>query len=390
MAGEISREQLMSHEFIIGVFQRFKSPTSLLQRFYGVGLGSAGTKRVLGRDFGYDYFDPTRSLAQGRAPMLGPATTSRKPEGHGTGMCYRSHEKVPIPVEELNRTRGLGRSVGTIDPNGVMYFAAQAKYLADRFTNAREFALAHMFRGGVGVTVDGETMNLTTKGNGTFDMNSLIPTSHLDKLEMGSGADIMSGAWQTNTTDIPAELINLEAAFEREVGMAARHVWINGVTFQYLLDNTPLQNLAGTAVRTFESLTDRELPGIPAGRDTGYDVVFRGLPQYTFHVYNGVLHAGSGEDIGYPDTISSTNSIKIIPDDYALITPEPSSEWLGLCLGSEPVQEARHKGIQTRYGFHAWMTPEIDPPVMELKGLDNFMYYFPMPRAVAWAHVANN
>ncbi len=390
MAGEISYQQLMSHEFIIGVFKRYRQPVSLLQRFYGVGLGAAGTKRVLGSNFGYDYFEPTRSIARGRGRIMGPATVSRKRAGHASAMCYRSHEKIPIPVEELMMGRALGGRVGSIDVYGQRQFALQANFLAERFTNAREFALAHMFRGGLGITMDGENMDLGAKGAGTVDIDSQIPATHLTTLDFGTGSGILGGNWEQAGTDIKGELLALAAAYVRETGMQLKHIWINSTTYGYLLDNTGLQAVAGTANRVFQSLTDREISdNSNMGSDVGFDVVFHGIPQFTFHIYDGVLHSGSAEEIGYSAEITAANSGLIIPDNKALFTPDPSPSWLGLALGSEPVQERYNSPLKTVYGLHTWATPEKDPPVIDLKAVDNFMFYFPMPRAIGFGTVSS-
>jgi len=388
MAGEISYQQMTSHEFIMGVFGRYKSPLSLLQRFYLGGLSTAGDKRVLGRTFGWDLFDPTRSIAQGRSPIMGAATVSRKAIGHAQATCFRSHEKIPIPVEEYMIGRPVGGRVGTIDLYGQRNFKMQLNFLGDRVSNAREFALSRIFRGGVGITMDGETMALAEYGAGTIDIESQIPATHLTTLDLGTGSGILAATWDEAASDIKGELLALNKAQEREVGLPFRHIWINSTTYNYLLGNTGLQAVAGTSNRVFQSLTTREL-GDDERRDNGYDVVFHGIPQFTFHVYDGVIHTGSAEELGYPDSISSANNGLLIPDNKALFTPDPSPEWIGMALGSEPVQERTNGPLKTVYGFHSWVTPERDPPVLEAKVLDNFMPYLKMPRAVGYGTVSS-
>jgi hypothetical protein len=68
--------------------------------------------------------------------------------------------------------------------------------------------------------------------------------------------------------------------------------------------------------------------------------VFGAIPLYTFHVYNGgLVKAGTAE--GFDAQISASNFEPFIPDNSALITPEPG-DWLGMMEGSEYVRGKRN------------------------------------------------
>ena len=82
MAGEITIQQLMQTPVITRVVSRIRTPLSLFQNFFGMAPGQAASSNVSGRHLGWDIFDKTRLIAEGRAPGTGPATVQRKSVGH--------------------------------------------------------------------------------------------------------------------------------------------------------------------------------------------------------------------------------------------------------------------------------------------------------------------
>lgn len=384
MAGEITLQQLMQTPVITRVVSRIKTPMTLFQSFFGMLPGQASTQNVSGRYLGWDIFDKTRLIAEGRAPGTGPATVQRKAVGHVSAVAYRAHEKMTLLHEEIFRTRPLGQQFGVVDVNGQNYINRQLEYLTQRFRNSREFMISRMLRGGFGVLQTGETWVPVEKGAGTFDIDYSMPAEHLNQLDMGTGSDVIDAGWQTASTNVIKHVLNMNRAFERLHGRPLRHIWINSTTFEMLLNNTSLQNTAGTAYRIFDSLTARQQSSAEGIPDSGFDVVFRGLPLQTFHIYDGVLNVNQSVD---SDT--AANSSMFIPDNYAIFMPDPSADWVGYINSSEFVKENIMDNGKQVYGFHSWTTNTIDPAGVELKMIDNGLPVLYVPKSIAYGKVAN-
>lgn len=379
MAGEITLQQLMQTPVITKVVSRIKTPLSLFQNFFGMSPGGAASQNVSGRHLGWDIFDKTRLIAEGRAPGTGPATVQRKSVGHVSAVAYRAHEKITLLHEEIFRTRPLGQQFGVVDLNGQNYINNQIGYLTQRFRNSREFMISRMLRGGFGVLQTGESWVPVEKGAGTFDVDYNIPSTHLSKLDMGTGSDIIGTSWDNAAAPIIGDVLAVNKAFERLHGRPLRHIFINSTMFANLLANTELKNVGGTAYRIFDSLSARQMKSEEGIPDSGFDVVFRGLPLQTFHVYDGVLNVNQNTD---SDTVANTSLF--IPDNNAIFLPEPSNDWVGWINASEYVKENVMDAGRQVFGFHSWSTNTIDPAGIELKMLDNGLPVLYVPKCVAY------
>ena len=109
--------------------------------------------------------------------------------------------------------------------------------MTQRFRNSREFMISRMLRGGFGVKQTGESWIPVEKG-GTFDIDYSLPSEHLNQLDLGTGSDIIDAGWQTASTNVIKQVLNVNKAFERLHGRPLRHIWINSSTFELLLNNT--------------------------------------------------------------------------------------------------------------------------------------------------------
>ena len=393
MAGEITLQQLFQTETITGIVSRFKTPMSLMQSFYGLGIGGSNVDNQGGRYVGWDIFDKTRTLAKGRSPATGPATIAPKAVGHVSAQVFRLHEKLTLLYEYICRTRPLGAQWGTVDGAGQSYVRNQLEYATQRFRNAREFIVSRMFRGQFGVYITGDDWTLCEGDAGagaagsdgvtpTFIVDFQVPSANKTQLELGSGASIITSPWDDPSTQIVAQCNNINAAFERLQGRPLRHVWINTNLYNDMITNTDMQAIGGAVEKVWDSLTGRDMTNAEGIPDSGFNVRFRAMPLYQFHVYDGVLSYQT-------DGTTTSETAKIIPDNYAIFTPEPSGDWLGLVNGSEYIQENVTDTPREVFGFANWRTPVIDPPGVELKLLDNFLPKLSIPKAVAFGKVKN-
>lgn len=376
-------EQLYRHPNIIGSYSQLKAPGTAFEDFYGLGPGGI-TKRSPVPYFSVDIFNHTRRLSGFRAPKAGPATVEPKPAGQFSGHIARMHEKLRLLDNDIAQYRPRGATVGTLDVMGQREVADQTRIILQRFRNTREVCLASTLKGGYGVITDGESLQVVAKGAGDYDVESQIPSTNLTDVD----GIFASDSWDTTTTDIVGQFLDLNAHSERLSGYIQEYAWINSQALKRLYNNTDIRAKVGTAVRIFDMQNGREISTIPDGRrQSGYMVKFAAIPQITFIVYDGVHNINKTEENA---TTSSGNSTKLIPDGKMIVTPAPSSEWIGQVTCGEVVRENKaDNNPQFRYGFYNWIEPCTQPGGRELLFVDWFLHYLKIPAAVYYVDIYN-
>lgn len=381
---DITLEQVTHHETVRGVFSQVKSTGTLFQDFFGLRAGSPGTDQVSGMSFGWDIFNNTRTLAGGRAPDAPAATVRPKPIGHVTAQALRMFEKIILLDSKLFNMRPLGGNIGTIDKMGQSYAARQYAYIAKRFQNAMEFMISRMFRGGFSIKISGDDHILIEyqATGAVVDVNYRVPATHLGTMELGTGATMFPVSWADPAASIVDNIYAMDEAQERECGWPFRHIFVDGLTFAKIQNNTQLRNITGTSNRVFASLTQREIGGEEINRSTAYDVVFGALPLHTFHVYNAVLNVDK-----LVDSTTVANSSKMIPYGKAIFTPDPSSDWIGKMTGSEPIRRNVMSGFEEARGFTSWPVTITQPAGHEMNFLEIALPILRVPAAIGYGTV---
>ncbi len=365
----VSLHQLLGSTTVTKIISQIKTPMDRLQGFFGMGPGGAGTNDVGGIRFGYDIFDRTRLIANGRAPGTGPSDRAPQKVGHVPVSAYRAHEKIHLDESRLFRTRAPGQQWGTIDSRGAKYVAQQERHLAQMFKNNREFMISRMLRGGYDVLMNGDNWLPVDSGAGDFAVDFQIPASN--KTNIGG---IISASWATAATDILGQIIQLNAKSEEDTGHPIRHAWINSGQWENLLKNTGLQAAAGTANRTFTTWTPTGLQSAEGVGDTGFVATLEGLPWLQWHIYDAGL------------TVNGSFS-KLLKDNTCTFMPDPSTDWTEWYNGSEIVAENVMAPGSERFGLSAWTTRTIDPAGFDLKCLDVGIPVLYLPKAIYHATV---
>ena len=391
----VTYDQLLSSAVVTRAISRLRGPNRRFQRFFGCLPGGPNIEQIPGHTFCYDIFDKTRTLAKGRAIGAGPATSPPQVIGQVAGTIYRAHEKTFLHDERVFRRRPIGGQFGEVDVSGQRFVTAQEKHLVQKFSNSREFMLSRMFRGGFGLLRSGDDWIPVEKGAGTFDIDYQIPAGNLTTLEMVDlngdscvsiyGADEVEYAaifdqtadakfdWgDTTYAPIIAQLLAVNKAFQIQHGWPLRHIWLSSTTYQYVLNNTGLINAAGSANIVFNEMSMST--GDDGKPDGGFDVVFKPLPQFIWHVYDSVLEVNG-----------STSAT--IPDDVAIFVAEPDMSWMSMLEGSELVAENVMATPHEESGLYAWTERKTQPSGSELIALDNAIPALYVPRCVAYATV---
>jgi len=378
----VTYQQLTTVPQILRVYRKLYKPSNFFQRMYGLSPTDPATMTSSLPTAGYDTYAATRTMAPITARMAPPPRVARKPIGTQVVTLARLHAAITIADEEVYRGRPLGGAIGSVDPMGQKYIRMQLDHLRTMFDNSIEFMVAKMFQGGWSVDTDGGDQYRLCD----YDATKIIANSYgipaENKTNLGG---IISASWATASTDILSQLNALSVHASRVSGLLPRHLIMNGNTIAPLFLNTKLNSVGGSAYRIFDSLTNRPVEGDNAPTSGAYNVVFRALPQYIFHVYNeGYIANEVVPD--FDAQTSTSNFVKYIPDGYVIITPDPG-DWCGSIIGQEPVAENVADAGRVVTGFHLWRTREIDPPRYDIKAVHNFAPILPIPSAVYYPYV---
>lgn len=384
----MSYEQLMRVPQIVALYEQLHTPASFFQKFFKLRPTDTPVVVSQQRTFGYDLIAATRTVAPITSPMSPPTAVGTKPVGTAMATTYRINIKTTIADEKVFMTRPLG-SFGLntpVDATGEKYIATQVKHLKTQVDNAVEWMIAKMFQGGFGIRPDGgDGFRLCelTDPNAVALNQYQIPASNLGTL---AGNIIPVGEkWNDPAAPIVEHMNEISILAARVSGFQPSDIIINGNTAKNLFNNLQLARVGGTAYRIFDSITNREVEGGTPPTSGPYSIVWRALPQYTFHIYNeGLVINNVVPDLA--SQISTTNWAPLVPDGKAIIVPK-AGEWVGFATNMEPVAETVVSDVKTVSGFYSWRTREIDPPRFDIKMLMNYVPILPLPNAVFYADV---
>lgn len=374
----MSLDQMMRVPFIMGIITRIHPPGSALQRYYGLGPDAPAVQQIKGRVGQYDIFDYSRSLAPMSSPLSPPTRINRKQIGSVPITLPRTYTAIDILIEQVYNTRNIGQQFGPVNGNGDRYVALQSQYSKSRHTSNIEFMASKMFFGGWGVKEFGGHLNLCEADDvaAVAVNDTRIPAAH--KTNIGG---IIADSWDDPTANLVEQFQELQVRAAMVNGRRITECWLNGNTAKHLFTNTVLQGVGGSVYRIFDTFNPtREIDPASKIPDTGVSVVWRGLPDITFHIYNqGYVLPGTTE--AFDQQISSSNWRPFIPDNKAILTPPPG-EWCGPVHGSEMVQWSLTSPLEEVYGFGMGIERAIEPPRFDIKMLNNAAPVITEPYAV--------
>lgn len=396
MPAGMSYDQLVRVPFILKLISRIHAPGNTMSQYYGLGIAPRGeVQQIVGRAGQYDIFDGTRSLSPFSAPNAPPTRLNRKQMGTVPITLPRQYNAIGIEDEKIFGVRNLGQPFSQpVAGFGRAYFTRQIQYAKQRMNNTHEFMTAHMFRGGWTLKPYGSVAGSpllfpdALGASGAIVTNSTqVPASHRDTLDVVLGGT--QDQWDDPSANIVEQLMALQVIAARENGRRITDVWLNGNTAKYLFTNSVIQAVGGSVYQIFDTLNPAtEIGPNQKFPDTGVTVIFRGLPDYKFHIYNqGYVTPGTSES--FSAQTSSSNWNYFIPDDYAIFTPAPG-DWCGMVQGSEAMQwNLLERTSQIIFGFGMGTERAIDPPRTDVKMLDNSAPVITEPYAVYYIKVMN-
>ena len=365
-----SIQQVLAPKTVHSAIAQIQLPGTSLSRLFGWHLGGANKTNQSGRNFSYDIFDNTRSVASGRVP--GQAASRQAPQkvGNLAGTFPRAAESIPLLDEELLNRRDIGGPSDQLDHRGESFVTRQEAYLAQRFANLIEFQTAAMIRGLYSYSEVGDELHHSF-GTGETTIDFGIPAGNLDGLDMLGDGDILDAVWSNAGTDIPLHLQSINASFVELTGLGLAHVVLTGAGWQHVINNNKVQSQGGSDNVPFESLK-RVGPG-------EFSAVLRAIPWVTFHVLDYGLQVFDG---------TSTTYTKLIEDDHAAFFPEVTPRWVQYLEGSEVVTEGPGGSKAEQFGFYAYAHPTHDPSGWELCAVHNGIPALYTPKAMAYGKIA--
>jgi hypothetical protein len=371
-----------------GIVSRIKTPGSVMARHFGFDIDGKNTTDAPpgARTYTYDIFDNTRTVARGRLPGAPANAIVKNPVSNNTVTLARNAEKITLDYSMLDNLRAIGENAGQLDKRGAKYVDAQARYVRQRADNWREFVTGSLFRGGVYYFVkDGEDLVPSYTSSGSFfgvdlqvpSSNKLIGGSFAAGLQMGTGANIIDASWATASTDIPTHLMKISRAFQTLVGAPLKTVYVDHLTWLYVLQNTLVRQLAGTSnnpYAAYDMENDKAPDGTLTGKFTGR---IHGLTWLDWVIYDGSIQT----EVANTDT-------QILPDSYATFTiDKDAGQWLMGVEGSETVKDNDLAPGVMRSGLYNWVMEYANPARFELHSLQNFGLELNTPKGIATARV---
>lgn len=393
----VTLQEILMPQVLLEMTSRIREGQGALGRWLGfqpnrfdpesVTIGGPATVRGPSRYPNFRIFDNTRVMAKFTAPGTGPSTVAQNPMGNVQITCARMHQKIPLNYEELSNLSVMIGPNSVIDNGGQDYISRQVNFMGEQFNHGVELMAAGMMRDSLYIIMSGQDWipSFTVPSGSTpyFQINFQIPSGNKAQGNFFGTGNVIGGSWANTSAPILSNILAIQAAFAQLTGYQMTDVWINSPTFYYVLTNTELRNVAGSANTVFtEYRQDPELgmDGEPSGK---YTSVLRAIPWLTWHIDDDVLAFNTDVDPSYATAPASAYLGKIIPDGMAIFCTKASPKWAQGYLGGEYVVEKPGMPGVRREGYYAWKEEVTQPSGVDLLGLLNFVPILRIPKIIA-------
>lgn len=339
--------------------------------FMGFQPGGANETFVgHGREGLYHIWDDPRTAAKGRAPGT-PAARSAKQAMKAVPFTYpRMHDSISLLAEFFHNIGKIGDPV-TRDEAGRDMIMRQTEVLMKKAANWRIAMTVGMLRDSLYVHESGDDWLMSyTSSSAVFQVNFRVPSGNKTQLNMTDragnsvhSANILTVPWDSPGANIPLQFAKINQARSVQGVGPVRHVHINSIVWQYLVNNDYLSAQAGISNPPFQ-LFQREVGTRPDGSPLHeYVGSFNALPGVLFHITDEGLELYDG---------SSTVFTKHFSDTMAVMMGDPNvGGKYKLMQGSEPIAEYDGGPETVRVGLSSWSKKTSNPTATEVYVLDN-------------------
>jgi len=397
----VSLHTLLTPQVILKTVSRIRKNQGRLGKWVGfqpkrfdpdnVSVSGPNTRQGDTRFASFRLDDVTRVVAKGRAPGNGPAPVPPNPVGEVRVSCARFHEKVRLLGEFLGNLSPIIGPNSQIDTGGQNYIARQVLHLAEKYNNTVELLTCGMFQDNLYFQFDGDNLlpvlGAPSSPDLGFQIPFQVPAGNKNQLDLlGTGSIIQLG-WQNVGALLIKNPLSIQAAMTQLSGHQPKHSWINSLLWYNVLMNSEVRNTAGSsnvAFAQYDKITEKAMDG---ETQPEFAAQLRGIPWVTWHIADDVVVTGTDLDPTWSASSGGTFK-KVCPDNTMLITPEPSSDWVELYLGSEYISENAGQPLQKKNGYTFWKEWVTQPSCIELIALMNAIPLLYVPKAIAFATVA--
>lgn len=377
--------QLLRRDTVLGVLNRVNAPGNLMSQYYGLTIGAEPVATIIGNQGRgqYDIFDSRRDIGGFSTPNSPPKAMRRNPIGAVPYATPRQYNSIDLNYNELYGTRDLGMNPnGRITGRGLKYWEMQMLAARQPMQTLVEWMAIQTFYGGFSMRPhpnDPTALVPIAKGasGATITNDTKVPASHI-----GNPFSVFTNKWDNPATDIPGQFRELNVVAARENGLPITECWINGTTAIHLFKNESMRNQNGIANRVFNTLNPTQEIG-PGQKlpDTGYSLTFGALPEITFHVYNqGYVNYGT--PLTLDSQTDAANWNLFVPAKQAIMTPAPSTSWIGMLNASELAQWSMDQPLVEVMGYGTGFERSHEPPRIMNKWLFNGGPILLQPKAV--------
>lgn len=341
--------------------------------FMGFQPGGANEQYMgHGREGVYHIYDDSRKVAKGRAPGTAAARSSKQPMKAVPFTYPRMHDSVSLLAEFFHN---LGRidNPSVRDEAGRGMIMRQTSSLMQKAANWRVAMTVGMLRDSLYVHAEGDDwfMNYTST-SATFQVNFRVPAGNKTQLNMTDragtsvhGASIIDVTWLSAGAKIPEHIAKINQARSAQGVGPVRHIHLNSVLWQSVINNDYLSAQAGIANPPF-NMYRRETGTRPDGTAKHeYVAAFNALPGIDWHISDEGLELWDAANDVYTFT-------KHWPDTMAVFMGEPvGNDRYTLYQGSEPIAEYDGGPETVRVGLSSWTKKTANPTSTEVYVLDN-------------------
>lgn len=337
-----------------------------LQDFFGMRAGGPNVRQSPSRRGSYDVFDDTREVPTATTPGSHAINIARQPVGNVGYTIPRSAEKISLPLEELNQLRALGGPVDSVDSLGERYIADQERIVKQRYTNLREFQIAAMLRGAYTYTQTADYFTHAFSGGG-ITINYQVPAGNKTQLNMIGGGDIIGTSWDNAAAPIVRDVLEINAAFNQLCGLGLTDIFCTSVVWGYVINNTEVRNLAGSANEPVQSFT-RDMD------KQEFTAILKACPWVTWHITDNGLN------------LTGTFT-KLIADTAAVFLTKPNQMIAQYWECCEPVVDPVTNRQSNQFGEYYYHKLIDDPVSYEFHARFNGLPIVKIPNAIAYGTV---
>lgn len=364
------------------VVSQVAESNSELLTYFGVQPGGKNEVRMgHGREGSFHVFNNVREVGIGRAPGMPAGRIKRNAVGRVPFTYPRMHYELSLLAEEIHNLAKID-DPRTRDEAGETYIRMQTKPISQRAANWRTAMLVGMIRDSLYILEDGDDWYFSYTSTGAKSrINYQMPAGNQTQLNMLGDGNIIDASWDDPATDIPKQLLNINAAFQELNGGRLQAVICRSSEWRNIINNDYVAGHAGIAnspFRTFRRQLGTGPDGTPINAFIGEIV---SMPGVEFYITD------DGLDIGSPNG-TTTFTPHIETGKVAFLGASPGGgDAYSMYLGSEPVSDAENAPEVVRTGLYVWSKRSFNPTGREIFALDNALLVNHVPNSTAYGTV---